>query len=164
MFDSYGGRSEGIRMSKLGRREILVRSSAFAGCLFTGLVTGREARAADADLAFDAVSMDDALRALGGIPAVGSQIVLTVPDLAENGAVVPVSVDCSLLGAREIFIVVEANPNPLCVRFTIPQGTEPFVATRIKMAESSKIYAVVRAGDKLYSTSRSTAVTVGGCG
>lgn len=151
-------------MKPLARREVLLRGSALAAFAFTGLVTGREARAADDDLAFDAVSMHEALRALGGVPAVGSQIVLTVPDLAENGALVPVTVDCSLPGANEIYIVVEANPNPLCVRFSIPPGTEPFVATRIKMAESSNIYAVVRADGKLYSTFKSTVVTVGGCG
>jgi sulfur-oxidizing protein SoxY len=65
---------------------------------------------------------------------------------------------------QEIFVVVEANPNPLCVRFTIPEGTEPFVSTRIKMAESSRIYAVVRADGKLYAAARATNVTVGGCG
>lgn len=151
-------------MNKLGRRDVLMRGSALAVFAFTGLVTGRNAQAAEEDLAFDAATMQEALRALGGVPAVGSQVVLTVPDLAENGAVVPVTVDCNLPGAHEIFIVVEANPNPLCVRFTIPQGTEPFVSTRIKMAESSNIYAVVRANGKLYSTFRSTAVTVGGCG
>lgn len=151
-------------MSKLGRREVLMRGSALAAFAFTGLVTGRNAQAGEEDLAFDAATMQEALRALGGVPAVGSQIVLTVPDLAENGAVVPVTVECNLPGAHEIFIVVEANPNPLCVRFTIPQGTEAFVSTRIKMAESSNIYAVVRANGKLYSTFRSTAVTLGGCG
>ena len=151
-------------MSTLGRREMLMRGSALAAIAFTGMVTGRNADAAEEDLAFDAATMQEALRALGGVPALGSQIVLTVPDLAENGAMVPVTVDCNLPGAHEIFIVVEANPNPLCVRFTIPQGTEPFVSTRIKMAESSNIYAVVRADGKLYSTFKSTAVTVGGCG
>ena len=151
-------------MSTLGRREMLMRGSALAAIAFTGMVTGRNADAAEEDLAFDAATMQEALRALGGVPALGSQIVLTVPDLAENGAMVPVTVDCNLPGAHEIFIVVEANPNPLCVRFTIPQGTEPFVSARIKMAESSNIYAVVRADGKLYSTFKSTAVTVGGCG
>ena len=153
-------------MNPLGRRAVLVRGSAIAVCAFTGLVTGRDVRAADDDddFAFSAASMDEALRALGGVPAVGSQIVLTVPDVAENGAVVPVTVECGLAGANEIYIVVEANPNPLCVRFTIPPGTEPFVSTRIKMAESSNVYAVVRANGKLYSTFKSTAVTVGGCG
>jgi sulfur-oxidizing protein SoxY len=152
------------RMNRVARREVLARGAALAALAFTGMATGRGALAAEEDLAFNAVSMQDALRALGGIPAVGSQIVLSAPDVAEDGAVVPVAVECSLPDVREIFIVVEANPNPLCVRFTIPEGTEPFVSTRIRMAESSSIYAVVRAGGKLYSASRSTAVTVGGCG
>lgn len=152
------------RMNLVARREVLARGTALAALAFIGMASGRDALAAEEDLAFNAASMQDALRALGGIPAVGSQIVLSAPDVAEDGAVVPVSVDCNLPGVREIFIVVEANPNPLCVRFTIPEGTEPFVSTRIRMAESSRIYAVVRAGGTLYSASRSTTVTVGGCG
>jgi sulfur-oxidizing protein SoxY len=129
-----------------------------------GLAIGHETRAAEDELAFNAVSVDDALRALGGSAASGAQILLDVPDLAEDGATVPITVDCALPGVGEIFIVVEANPNPLCVRFTIPPGTEPYVSTRVRMAASSKVYAVVRANGQLYSTHRTTVVTVGGCG
>lgn len=129
-----------------------------------GLLAGRDARAADDELAFGAVSMPEALRALGGIPAVDREIVLTLPDLAENGAVVPVTVESHLPGTRDIFIVVEANPNPMVVRFTFPEGTEPFVSTRIKMAQTSQVYAVVRAEGRLYAARRETQVIVGGCG
>ena len=108
--------------------------------------------------------MDEALKALGGIPAVESQIVFTLPELVENGAVVPVSVESKLRGTSEIFIVVEANPNPMAARFTIPEGTEPFVATRIKVAQTCSVFALVRAEGKLYSASRLTKVTIGGCG
>lgn len=151
-------------MNQLGRREVLVRAGAWSALFFAGMVTSREALAIDEEFAFNAPTMQEALRALGGIPATGAQIVLTAPDVAENGAVVPVSVECGLPGVQEIFVVVEANPNPLCVRFTIPQGTEAFISTRIKMAESSKIYAVVRADGQLYSTSKATTVNLGGCG
>jgi sulfur-oxidizing protein SoxY len=153
-----------LHMSRLGRRDVLMRAGAWSALAFGGMLTSREALAIDEEFAFNAPSMHEALRALGGIPAVGSQIVLTAPDVAENSAVVPVTVECSLPGVKEIFVVVEANPNPLCVRFSIPEGTEPFVSTRIKMAESSKLYAVVRADGKLYAASKSTTVTIGGCG
>lgn len=145
----------------LHRREALKLGAAL---IAGGLIGGREAQAAGEALAFDAESMQDTLRALGGIAAVGGEIELSIPDLVENGAFVPVTVECRLPGASEIFIVVEGNPNPLAARFTIPAGTEPFVATRIKMAETSKVYALVRAGGELYATFKTTEVTVGGCG
>ena len=152
------------------RREILKRGGLLAALASGGLLTGRAAWAgADAlafgeELAFGAASMDEALKALGGIPAVESQIVFTLPELVENGAVVPVSVESKLRGTSEIFIVVEANPNPMAARFTIPEGTEPFVATRIKVAQTCSVFALVRAEGKLYSASRLTKVTIGGCG
>jgi sulfur-oxidizing protein SoxY len=149
--------------ARLGRRAAL-RGSLGAALLACGLARSGAALAADETLAFDATSVQDALSALGGIPAVGSEIVLTIPDTAENGALVPVSVACSLPGTREMFIVVESNPNPLVVRFSIPEGTEPFVATRIKMADTGNVYAVVKAQGKLYSACQRTQVTVGGCG
>ena len=148
----------------LQRRDVLRRSAALTALVSGGLLCGREVQAAGEESAFVAESMQDALRALGGIPALDHEIVLSAPDLAENGAVVPVTVESHLPGTQEIFIVVEANPNPLVVRFTIPQGTEPFVSTRIKMAETSSVYAVVRAQDKLYAVSCRTEVTIGGCG
>lgn len=151
-------------MLSLARREFLAGAGGLAALFAMGLLPGREALAAEEEYAFNAPSLREALRALGGIPASGSDVVLTIPDVAENGAVVPVSVECSLPGTTEIFIVVEANPNPLVVRFTIPEGTEPFVSTRIKMAATSNVCAVVRADGRLYSASKSTAVTIGGCG
>ncbi len=149
--------------SRTERRQAL-RGGLSAALLACGLFKAGKAAAADEALAFDATSMQEALAALGGIPAVGSQIVLSAPDAAENGALVPVSVACGLPGTREIFIVVESNPNPLVVRFGIPEGTEPYIATRIKMAESSNVYAVVKAGGRLYAAHKRTQVTVGGCG
>lgn len=152
------------------RREVLKRGGLLAALASGGLLAGRAAQAAGNALAFEeelavgAASMDEALKALGGIPAVESQIVFTLPELVENGAVVPVSVESKLRGTREIFIVVEANPNPMAARFTIPEGTEPFVATRIKVAQTCSVFALVRAEGRLYSASRLTKVTIGGCG
>ncbi len=156
-------RTEAADAALPARRE-LVRGGLCAALLAGGLFKPGAAAAADEALAFGATSMQEALSALGGIPAVGSEIVLTAPDAAENGAVVPVAVACSLPGVREMFIVIESNPNPLVVRFSIPEGTEPYIATRVKMAETGNVYAVVKAGGRLYAACKQTQVTVGGCG
>jgi sulfur-oxidizing protein SoxY len=146
------------------RRHLLQQGGVFAALAACGGLTARDARAAEDELAFGASSVHEALEALGSVPSAGAQILLTLPELAENGAVVPVTVESRLPGTHDIFIVVEANPNPMVVRFTIPEGTEAWVSTRIKMAESSTVYAIVRAEGRLYATSRDTRVTVGGCG
>ena len=143
------------------RRDLLQQAGVFAGLVACGM---SGVRAAEDELAFGASSMHEALEALGSVPTAGAQIVLTLPDLAENGAVVPVTVESLLPGTQDIFIVVEANPNPMVVRFNFPQGTDAWVSTRIKMAESSKVYAIVRAEGRLYSACCDTRVTVGGCG
>ena len=156
-------------MSLHRRRELLKRGGLFAALAACGLLGGRDAwalgqRAAFGDeLALGTASMEDTLKALGGIAAAESQLVFTLPELVENGAVVPVSVDSRLPGTREILIVVETNPHPLAARFSFPEGTEPFVSTRIKVAQSGTVYALVRAGGQLYSASRRTQVTIGGC-
>jgi len=149
---------------KYRRRDLLQHGSVWAALAACGLMVGRDAQAAQDELAFGASSMHDALEALGSVPGAGTQIVLTVPELSENGAFVPVTVESLLPGTQDIYIVVEANPNPMVVRFTIPQGTDAWVSTRIKMAESSTVYAIVRAEGRLYSAARDTRVTVGGCG
>jgi sulfur-oxidizing protein SoxY len=119
------------------------------------------ARAADA---FAAKTFAEALGALGGVPVSSTQIVLEAPELADNGAVVPITVTSRLPGTREMIILVDGNPQPVAARFTIPEGTQAFVAARIRMAQSGTIYAAVRTDDGLYMTARATQVTVGGCG
>jgi sulfur-oxidizing protein SoxY len=154
----------GDRTVQYRRRDLLRQSGVFGALAACGLLAGRNAGAAEDDLVFGAASMKEALEALGSVPTSASQIVLTAPDHAENGASVPVTVESHLPDTRAIFIVVEANPNPMVVRFTFSEGTDAYVATRIKMAESSKIYAIVRADGRLYSVACDTQVTVGGCG
>jgi sulfur-oxidizing protein SoxY len=145
------------------QRRALMRGGLLAALAASGLFGARQAAAAD-DPAFGATSMQDTLAALGGVAALGSEVVLTVPDSADNGAVVPVSVTCSLPDISEIYVVVESNPNPMVVRFSIPEGTMPAIATRVKMAESSNVYAVVRSQGRLVSACKHTSVAVGGCG
>jgi sulfur-oxidizing protein SoxY len=122
------------------------------------------AGATSAEDPFAATTVDDVLRAIGGLKAAGAAVDLDLPDAIENGALVPISVTSHLPATREILIVVEANPNPLVARFVIPDGTEPFIALRIKVAESCRVHAVVRAGGGHYAATQATQVTIGGCG
>lgn len=151
-------------MRSFERRDFLRQAALLPALVSLGLLTGREALAAAEAIAFDATSVQEALSALGGISASGTQISLTVPDIAENGAMVPIIIASTLKSVEEIFVVVESNPNPLVVRFTVPESTQPYISTRIKMAESGNVFAVVRAEGKLYSVHKQTVVTVGGCG
>jgi sulfur-oxidizing protein SoxY len=101
---------------------------------------------------------------LGSTPLPSALITLDLPAIAENGAVVPVTVTSALPGTREIVLLVEHNPEPVALRVTIPVGTEPYVATRIRMAASGTVHAAVRTDDGLYAASRAVEVVVGGCG
>lgn len=93
-----------------------------------------------------------------------SKIKLKLPRIAENGAVVPITVDSSLKNVTAIYILVEKNPVPLAAEFTLFPGTDAFVAGRIKMAETCDVVAVVNSGGQLYSAKKSVKVTIGGCG
>lgn len=136
-----------------------------AGAIATLGLAALPARAAiDPNKAFDAKTFAEAIRAIGGVPQPSAQITLDVPSLAENGAVVPLVVSSALPGTREILIVVDGNPQPVAARFAIPEGTEPFVATRIKLAATGTVYAAVRTDAGLFAAARAVEVTVGGCG
>jgi sulfur-oxidizing protein SoxY len=147
----------------IDRRRVLGGGAAalLVGC---GLLTHRSAQAMGSELSFDAMSISDALSRAGALSATPEQIVLTAPEVAEDGALVPVSVESLLPGTRAIYLVVDVNPDPLAARFSLPAGTDPFVATRIKMAADGTIYAVVSdAQGRIHVTSRQMKVTVGGC-
>jgi sulfur-oxidizing protein SoxY len=115
--------------------------------------------------AFKQKSDADAIKALYGKTAEPSdKVKLDAPEIAENGAVVPISVSSSLPEVVSISILVSENPNALAASYKIPPGTVPSVANRIKMAKTTNVIAIVEAGGKLYSTSKEVKVTVGGCG
>lgn len=115
--------------------------------------------------AFDARAVADALKGIGVTATEDSEkIVLKAPEIAENGAIVPLEVSSQIPGTQAICILVDKNPQPLTAVFEFASGAEAFVATRIKMAESSRIRIVVRAGGKFYATMRDVKVTIGGCG
>jgi sulfur-oxidizing protein SoxY len=115
--------------------------------------------------AFKAKSDADAIKALYGKTAEPSdKVKMDAPEIAENGAVVPITVSSTLADVTSISILVADNPNALAASYKIPAGTLPSVANRIKMAKTTNVIAIVEAGGKLYSTSKEVKVTVGGCG
>lgn len=116
--------------------------------------------------AFDAKTVADTTKALGaGAPAQSKEIAfVSTPDIAENGAVVPIGIASSLPKTEAIAILIEKNPFTLAANFEIPPGTDPAVSTRVKMAETSNVYALVKADGKYYVASKEIKVTLGGCG
>ena len=115
--------------------------------------------------AFKAKGDADAIKSLYGKTAEPSdKVKLDAPEIAENGAVVPIAVSTALPDVTSISILVAENPNALAASYRIPAGTIPNVASRLKMAKTSNVTAVVEAGGKLYSATREVKVTVGGCG
>ena len=112
-------------------------------------------------------SLNDAVKALGGGGAAqqSAEIAIKSPDIAENGAVVPFEITSRIPGTQNIALMVEKNPNILAANFSIPDGTEPWVNTRIKMGQTSNVFAVVKAADGKFSyASKEVKVTLGGCG
>jgi sulfur-oxidizing protein SoxY len=115
--------------------------------------------------AFKLKSDAEAIKSLyGKAPEPSDKVKLDAPEIAENGAVVPVSVSTTLADVTSISILVAENPNALIASYKIPAGTVPSIANRIKMAKTSNVIVVVEAGGKLYSATKEVKVTVGGCG
>lgn len=130
-----------------------------------GLIRPELAEAAWNKGAFDAKSLDAAMAAMGvGKPAESADVQIAAPDIAENGAVVPVGVVSNLPKTEQISIMIEKNPNMLAATFDIPEGTVADVQTRVKMGQTSDIYAVVKADGKFYMSKKEVKVTLGGCG
>lgn len=115
---------------------------------------------------FASSAADDALKAWLGTDATTptDKIDLKIPQIAENGAVVPVTINTTLENVQSIGIVVKNNPRPLAATFEIPPGTLPKIATRIKMGETSEVMAVVKTDNGIFSASSEVKVTIGGCG
>lgn len=150
------------------RRTVLQYIGGGAAALALG--AGRVAWAAD-ELpgwpkdAFAQKNEADALKKLYGKTIEESdKISLDVPEIAENGAVVPVSIATTLPNVTSIAILIPQNPFTLAASYPIPAGTEPRVACRLKMAKSSDVVVVAEAGGKLYGTKKPVKVTLGGCG
>ena len=115
--------------------------------------------------AFESKSMADTLKAMGVSSTADSKDVqVTGPDIAENGAVVPVGVVSTLPNVTMVAILIEKNPNALSATFTLPEGTEANVQTRVKMGQTSNVYALVKSDGKFFMATKEIKVTLGGCG
>ncbi len=151
------------------RREFLRgigRGGLVAALLSSGLLSIPRAWAATRNqAAFDAKTVEDAFAALGaGTPQQSAEITLEAPEIAENGAVVPITVTSAIAGTEAVAILVEKNPNALAAVTMTPMGTEPYVSTRVKMQQTSRVIALVRAKGGFFMASKDVKVTLGGCG
>ncbi len=149
-------------------RRLLLKAAGSAGLLTSAVAAGllKPGRAlADWDsAAFSATRLTDALAAIGASGATTSlDVVVKTPDIAENGAVVPVEIVTTLPNVESIAILAEKNPTPLIAQYTLTDF-DGMLTTRIKLRETSKVRAIVRAGGKLYTSAKEVKVTIGGCG
>jgi len=144
------------------QRRALIRSLFTAAAV---LAVPRWLFAARPDKAFDEKKADAVLSDLFDGPVTESdQVTLKIPDIAENGAVVPVSVSTDLPGVESISVIVDNNPTPLAAMFELTPDSVADISVRIKMGESSVVRTVVKADGKFYSASKEVKVTIGGCG
>jgi sulfur-oxidizing protein SoxY len=128
-----------------------------------GLMT--EAQAATWNkAAFEAKTFDDVMKVLSDVaPQKSGAVILRAPDIAENGAAVPLVVETDL-NATELVIVIEKNPSPMAALFSIPTGAEAFISTRVKMNQTSNVYALAKVDGKWLMASKEVKVTLGACG
>ena len=131
-----------------------------------GLLSPRAVLAAWPKKAFEAKSVPDALKEIAGSDSTeaSDDITIKAPDIAENGAVVPITISTKITGVESISIVAAQNPSPLSASFTLGRKTQGFVSTRIKLGKTGDVIAVVKAGGKLFSARKGVKVTIGGCG
>ena len=141
-------------------------AGALAAAFAAGLVASGQAWAATWNKAgFESKALADVMKSLGATGAAESRdIVITAPDIAENGAVVPVAITSKLPNTQQISIVAEKNPFPLAATFDVSGGGEGYVSARIKMGQTSDVWAVVKADGKYFTARKEVKVTVGGCG
>jgi len=144
----------------------LVLGSAYVAAFAAGCLRPIQLLAAEWNkAAFDAKVLAEALKNVGATSATESdQILLKAPEIAENGAIVPVEITSRIPGTQSIYIIADKNPQPLVAIFDITAGMEPFISTRIKMGESSKVRVLVKAAGKFYVATQEVKVTIGGCG
>jgi len=115
--------------------------------------------------AFGAKTPQDALKGIGAVnPAPSKDIVIDAPQIAENGAVVPIEISSNIPGTSSLAVVLERNPFPLAAKFDFKEGALPYVKLNVKMAETADVRVVAAAGGRYYSANREIKVTIGGCG
>ena len=145
------------------QRRRLLHGAGYLVCCSAVALPAISASLPDPLAAFAAKTFGDAVGALGGPLVPSALVTLDAPALADNGALMPVTVSSALPGTREILLLVDGNPQPLAARFGFPEGTLPFVGTRIRMAGSGTLYVVVRTDTGLFAAACAISVTVGGC-
>jgi sulfur-oxidizing protein SoxY len=135
------------------------------GALAAGALLPLRALAAWNKEAFQAKSAAEALRNIGAAASADSRdIVIEAPQIAENGAVVPVEVTSGIPGTRSIALVIEKNPFPLAAKFDFAEGALPYVKVNVKVGESSFVRVIAEAGGRYYTAAKEVKVTIGGCG
>ncbi|SIN75344.1 thiosulfate-binding protein SoxY [Sulfurivirga caldicuralii] len=142
-------------------------TGAAAVAVNAGLLTPSTVLAEWNKAAFEAKKVDDAIKVLYGTTETveSGDVVLKAPEIAENGAVTPVTVDATKLdGVESIAILADKNPTPLACAYSFSGPALGYVSTRIKMGETMNVIAVVKAGGKVYKTQQQVKVTIGGCG
>ncbi|HET7365210.1 MAG TPA: thiosulfate oxidation carrier protein SoxY [Burkholderiales bacterium] len=137
-----------------------------AGALAVALLSPLSALAAAWNKeAFGAKTVADALKSIGAADAVASKdVLIDAPEIAENGAVVPIEVTSNVPGTRSISVIAENNPFPLVGRFDFMEGALPYVKLNLKLAETADVRVIAEARGKHYSASKNIKVTIGGCG
>lgn len=148
------------------RRDMLANSGRVAALMAAAGLLPAAAHAAWNQAAFDAKTLADAVKALGGgAPAESKDVSITGPDIAENGAVVPVGCATGLAGVKRLLLLVEKNPNALAAAFDVTDAVEANISTRVKMGQSSHVFAVAQMADgKVLYAAKEIKVTLGGCG
>ena len=148
------------------RREVLAQGASLAAALAGLGLLPQAAQAAWSQAAFEAKNMAELMKALGTSgPAESKEVSITGPDIAENGAVVPVGAATTLAGAKRLLLLVEKNPAMLAVIFDLTDAVEPSISTRVKMGQSSNVFAVaITADNKVLYAAKEIKVTLGGCG
>ena len=148
------------------RRETLKQSAVLAGLLCASGLFPQYAVAAFNKTAFSAKSLAEAFKALGvAAPVASTSVTVQAPDIAENGAVVPVGATVALAGVKQILLLIEKNPTVLIAQFNLSDSVDAALNTRVKMAQTSDVYAVAVMNDgKLMYGKKEVKVTLGGCG
>ena len=147
------------------RRTLLTAAAGTGALAATGLLASNAHAVSWNKSAFESKAATDAIKNLGASNMIESKdITITAPDIAENGAVVPVAVTSKIPNTQSIAIVAEKNPFPLAASFDVANGAEPYASVRIKMGQTSHVRAIVKADGKFYTAAKEVKVTVGGCG
>ena len=152
----------------MNRRNFIKNSMLFAGSLVAipSLIVSKKAYAAWPKKSFDIKYLTESVSSVYGHSNLeeSSKVKLKAPEIAENGAIVPINVSTTLDNVESIMIFVENNPQPLSSGYKLTSLSEPSIGTRLKMGKTSNVMAAVKSGDKVYTSTQEVKVTIGGCG